>query len=231
MEDDAAALNGAPESSGPEGGELEEDAPVISAGGGSSVVVAGITPSPAIVKKVRKVVETRLDAPELAIALQQLSEFYGPNTLENRRNLRSTIERRSVDVNKKFVGCFADVMAKLERVEQHVERLADCSHRMRQRLQAAQTTTSQVLTITEQLQKKEVTAEAHKEVVQAFLARFRLQPNEVAVLSSGEISEEFLVVLSRVAQIQAESKRLLRVHHKTALMDVVDEAGALQVVD
>ena len=29
--------------------------------------------------------------------------------MENRRNLRSTIERRSVDVNKKFVGCFADV--------------------------------------------------------------------------------------------------------------------------
>jgi hypothetical protein len=36
-----------------------------------------VNPSPAIVKKVKKVVETRLDAPEIAIALQQLSEFYG----------------------------------------------------------------------------------------------------------------------------------------------------------
>ena len=131
-------------------------------------------------------------------------------------------------MNKKFVGCFADVMAKLERVEGHVERLADCSQRMRQRLQAAQATTSQVLKITDQLQKKEVTAESQKEVVQAFLMRFRLQPNEMAVLNSGEISDEFLVVLSRVAEIQVVSKKLLRVHHKTALMDIVDEAGALQ---
>ena len=79
-------------------------------------------------------------------------------------------------------------MAKLERVEGHVERPADCSQRMRQRLQAAQATTSQVLKITEQLQKKEVTAESQKEVVQAFLTRFRLQPNEMAVLNSGDIS-------------------------------------------
>ena len=39
-----------------------------------------VNPSPAIVKKVKKVVETRLDAPEIAIALQQLSEFYGQLT-------------------------------------------------------------------------------------------------------------------------------------------------------
>ena len=38
-----------------------------------------------------------------------------------------------------------------------------------------------MLKITEQLQKKEATAEAHKDVVQAFLARFRLHPNEMAV--------------------------------------------------
>ena len=38
-------------------------------------------PAPAIVKKVKKVVETRLDAPELATALQQLSEFYGESSV------------------------------------------------------------------------------------------------------------------------------------------------------
>ena len=189
---------------------------------------AGVTPSPAIVKKVKKVVEMRLDAPELAVALQQLCEFYGPNTLENRRNLRATIERRGVDVNKQFAGCFADVMGKLERVEGHVERLAECSQRMRQRLQTAQATTSQVLKMTEQLQTKESTVEAHKEVTEAFLTRFRLQPDEMAVLTSGDISEEFLSVLARVAEIQVASKKLLRVHHKTALMDIVDEAGSLQ---
>ena len=40
-------------------------------------------------------------------------------------------------MNKQFVSSFADVMAKLERVEGHVERLATCSQHMRQRLEAA----------------------------------------------------------------------------------------------
>jgi hypothetical protein len=67
-------------------------------------------------------------------------------------------------------------------------RLSDCSNHMCQCLQGEQTTTSEVLTITEQIQKKEVTGEAHKEVVQAFLVRFRLKSNEVVVLiSEGEI--------------------------------------------
>ena len=45
--------------------------------GGNSAAAVAVAPAPAIVKKVQKVVEMRLDAPELAVALQQLSEFYG----------------------------------------------------------------------------------------------------------------------------------------------------------
>jgi len=43
----------------------------------SSFGITQAAANPAIVKKVKKVVDTRLDAPELAVALQQLSEFYG----------------------------------------------------------------------------------------------------------------------------------------------------------
>jgi len=43
----------------------------------SSCGITHAAANPAIVKKVKKVVDTRLDAPELAVALQQLSEFYG----------------------------------------------------------------------------------------------------------------------------------------------------------
>ncbi|EKX41562.1 component of oligomeric golgi complex 6 [Guillardia theta CCMP2712] len=191
-------------------------------------LVGGPTPSPAIAKKVKKVVELRLDAPELSAALDQLTEFYGANTLENRRNLKSCIEKRGIDVNHQFINCFEDVMKKLDHVENYVMKLSDCSQRMQQRLHTAQTTTAQVLKLTEQLQKKEHTAEAHKNLVLAFLDRFRLKPSEMQLLQTGEVSDPFLEVLDRVGQIQSESKQLLRVHHKTALMDIVDEAASLQ---
>ncbi|KAJ1479685.1 hypothetical protein T484DRAFT_1813428 [Baffinella frigidus] len=130
------------------------DAAVDGAGGGGgatgvgSAIVRKVTHSAKLLLdkecQVKKVVDMRLDAPELAVALKELSEFYGPNTLENRRNLRSSIERRGVEVSKRLVSTFGDVMKKLDMVEGHVAVLAECSTRMQQRIQAAHATTSQV---------------------------------------------------------------------------------------
>jgi hypothetical protein len=65
------------EGNGSKGREGDEAATPGGHGAGATAPAA----APAIVKKVQKVVEMRLDAPELAAALQQLSEFYG-NSLE-----------------------------------------------------------------------------------------------------------------------------------------------------
>lgn len=119
-------------------------------------------------------------------------------------------------------------MASLDKVEKDVEMLSECTGRMQQRVQAAHATTSQVVRITEQLQRKEVESVAHQELVTHFLTHFRLAPSEIQVLCTEQISEEFLSVLTRVADVQAQCRQLLRVHHKTALMDLVDETASLQ---
>ncbi len=152
----------------------------------------------------------------------------GTNTLENRRNLRTSIERRSVQVSQNLVSCFDDVMASLEKVEKDVAMLANCTERMQQRVKAAHSTTSQVVRITEQLQRKEAESIAHQELVTEFLSRFRLQPHEMQKLCHEQISEDFLSTLARVGEIQGQCRQLLRVHHKTALMDLVDETASLQ---
>mgnify|MGYP006892587060 CR=1 FL=1 len=59
------------------GGEMGAGEDAATPGAGGVAAAVAVAPAPAIVKKVKKVVETRLDAPELAVALQQLSEFYG----------------------------------------------------------------------------------------------------------------------------------------------------------
>ncbi len=42
------------------------------------------------------------------------------------------------------------------------------------------------------------------------------------------ISDEFLSILSKLGEIQTKCRQLLRFHHKTALMELVDETNALQ---
>ena len=57
------------------GGEMGAGEDAATPGAGGVAAAVAVAPAPAIVKKVKKVVETRLDAPELAVVLQQLSEF------------------------------------------------------------------------------------------------------------------------------------------------------------
>jgi hypothetical protein len=75
----------------------------------------------ALEKKVRKLLELRLDGAEFLSSidvqtvgkssyLQEISEFYEANTLESRRNLRATLERRSVVVASSVLSSLGDLI-------------------------------------------------------------------------------------------------------------------------
>jgi hypothetical protein len=65
--------------------------------------MAAATLAPGISRKLKKVLETRTDSPELLASLATLSTFYGENTLHARRALRTTIERRGLTINEEFL--------------------------------------------------------------------------------------------------------------------------------
>lgn len=63
--------------------------------------VAGLAPG--LSRKLKKVLESRIDTPDLLSSLNTLSSFYDDNTPQARRNLRSTIEKRSLSINHEFL--------------------------------------------------------------------------------------------------------------------------------
>lgn len=63
--------------------------------------VAGLAPG--LSRKLKKVLESRIDTPDLLSSLNTLSSFYDENTPQTRRNLRSTIEKRSLSINHEFL--------------------------------------------------------------------------------------------------------------------------------
>ena len=60
-------------------------------------------------RKLQKVLETKTDSPELHSVLQNLSTFYGENTVSARRNLRGEIEKRGIEINNEFLQSFKEV--------------------------------------------------------------------------------------------------------------------------
>lgn len=63
--------------------------------------VAGLAPG--LSRKLKKVLESRIDTPDLLSSLNTLSSFYDDNTPQARRNLRSTIEKRALSINREFL--------------------------------------------------------------------------------------------------------------------------------
>lgn len=61
------------------------------------------TLAPGLSRKLKKVLESRTDTPEVLGSLNTLSTFYSDNTPQARRNLRSTIEKRGLGINREFL--------------------------------------------------------------------------------------------------------------------------------
>ncbi|KAH8092732.1 hypothetical protein JL720_4892 [Aureococcus anophagefferens] len=101
-------------------------------------------------RKVKETLELDLDAPELHDALEVVSEFWQGNTAENRRNLRSDLERRTVEQAEAFVAHYRplrDALAGSEamaaELEAHVARRRGAAGpRGRERASSRRTTPS-----------------------------------------------------------------------------------------
>ena len=93
-------------------------APALSATPSSlSLSMASQSSSNPLSKKITKILETKLDQNrELLEPLKGLSEFYGVNTVEARRNLRSRVEKRNVEMNQEFVDMLAGLNRKVKLV-------------------------------------------------------------------------------------------------------------------
>ena len=62
------------------------------------------TLAPGLARKLKKVLETRTDSPDLLVSLTTLSSFYTESGgSQGRKNLRTTIERRGLSINEEFL--------------------------------------------------------------------------------------------------------------------------------
>eukprot|EP01083_Nonionella_stella_P296351 1006778_1 len=80
-------------------------------------------------RKVTRVLSERIDTPDLIETLKHLSTFYDKNTLENRRNLRSVLEKQGQSLNEQFIESFQPIVDDFEKVAKSVDGLSrECQH-------------------------------------------------------------------------------------------------------
>ncbi|XVF13762.1 hypothetical protein REPUB_Repub08aG0235500 [Reevesia pubescens] len=184
--------------------------------------------APGLSRKLKKVLECRTDTPEVVASLNTLSTFYTQNTPQTRRNLRSSIEKRSLQINLDFLRASQATQLALDRVEDEVNSLADCCDKIAEALSSCSASTGDIINTTEKLkQELEVTTQK-QEIVSYFLRDYQLSPQEINALRDEELNENFFKALSHVQEIHANCKILLRTHHQRAGLELMDMMAMYQ---
>ncbi|KAM7474187.1 hypothetical protein LguiB_021430 [Lonicera macranthoides] len=184
--------------------------------------------APGLSRKLKKVLETRTDSPDLLASLNTLSTFYTDNSLPARRNLRSTIEKRSLSINHEYLLASDGVQQALDRVEEEVNQLTECCDKIEKYLSSCKASTGDMITKTERLkQELEITTQ-RQEIASCFLRDYQLSNEEINALREEDLNENFFKALSHVQKIHANCKVLLRTHHQRAGLELMDMMAVYQ---
>lgn len=184
--------------------------------------------APGLSRKLKKVLECRTDSPEVVNSLNTLSTFYNENTPQARRNLRSTIEKRSLNINHDFLRASESAQLALDRVEEEVNSLAECCDKIAKALSSCSATTGDIINTTERLKHELEVNTQRQEILSLFLRDYQLSNEEINALRDEDLNENFFKALSHVQEIHANCKVLLRTHHQRAGLELMDMMAMYQ---
>ncbi|BFG06287.1 conserved oligomeric Golgi complex subunit 6 [Drosophila madeirensis] len=181
-----------------------------------------------IQRRVNKILEARLESDKDTLdALNGLSSFFKENTLQNRRNLRSQIEHRSVGINENFLKAFREVKLSLDAVCADLDTMATSVQTMKSDLETSKALTKDLIEQTNTMQQERDRLEVHQQIAQAFLARFQLTVPEHQLLygsaKDAPIVADFFTVLDRVQSIHSDCRLLMQCGYQTAALDIMEE--------
>lgn len=160
-------------------------------------------------------------------ALSNLSNFFVENTLQNRRNLRSEIERRTVGINESFLQAFREVKKTLDTVCEDLDDMAKSVQTMKYNLESSKALTHDLISQTNSLQTERERLKVDQQIAEAFLARFQLTVPEHQILygttKDAQIVPEFFTVFNRVQSIHADCRVLMQCGYQTAALEIMEE--------
>ncbi|EFJ50082.1 component of oligomeric golgi complex 6 [Volvox carteri f. nagariensis] len=188
----------------------------------SSTGLSAAPLAPGLARKVKKVLDIKTDSPELLSSLQTLSSFYTENTPAARRGLRTTIEKRGLAINERFIGAAESVIKALDEVQRSLDLLSASCSTISHVVSSTKTSSSSLLADTERLSRDLEAVERKQGLVAQFLDTYQLTPEEVAALQGEEINPAFFSALSRVRTIHDNCRQLLRTHHQRAGLELMD---------
>lgn len=162
--------------------------------------------------------------------LQDLSTYFGENTLENRRNFRNCVEKRSLAINDEFLSAFTDIKQVVDEVCESIGEMSTAVKDMKSRLKITEEQTQELISKTNQLQEKNEVLQRQHLIASAFTKHFQLNSDEIQKLDkSSPIDEEFFGIIQKIQDIHRECNTLIKSGYQgSAFLDIMEEMNGYQ---
>ncbi|KAK2077228.1 hypothetical protein QBZ16_004862 [Prototheca wickerhamii] len=185
--------------------------------------MAATAAAPGISRKLKKILETRTDGPELRTCLEALSSIYPENTVAARRALRSTIDDQALEQALDFLSGLDGVVAALDGVQRDLDALSATCRAAQDRVGERRASGAALL--------------AEHSAVQRQLAASRargLRPEQLAALAGAGASDAappdaaFFEALRQVGRVRANCRGLMVGRHQRAALELMERMAGAQ---
>ena len=147
----------------------------------------------------------------------------------NPAGLRSSIERRGLDINREFLEASGQAQEALAVVDAQLEGLLSGCRRIANVLDKSRERTGNLLDETARFNNNLAKIEERKKMLETFLVDYQLTDEEIAALrTDDQITEKFFSALARVQEIHGNCRQLLRTHHQRAGLELMDVMASYQ---
>ncbi|XP_072394400.1 conserved oligomeric Golgi complex subunit 6 [Diabrotica undecimpunctata] len=183
-------------------------------------------------KRLNKIIQARIENDEETVnAFKQLSTFYTENSLQARRNLRSQIEKRSLDVNKQFLRSFQEVKHAFDSIYNDIADMSKSIQDMESRLQSTKSRTKHLLQQTSVLQNERERSINQQKIVNVLLERFQLSSEQLYIIQGNKeflLTPEIFNVLDKIQDIRNDCKILMQSGLQTLALDIMEQMTTYQ---
>ncbi|KAJ8658658.1 hypothetical protein O0I10_005698 [Lichtheimia ornata] len=187
-------------------------------------------PNKLLASKLNKVLGSSASDDKVKTALTSLSAIADLDETDLRRNLRGTIEKKEIQVNKKFIEGLGRLVEQLEVLETEVDTMGNVCNNMKGKLDQARDQTAEMIEQAHNLQDRSSACDTQILVADQFLKTFTLSEREVQVLSlsSLPIDDEFFAALEHLKQIHRDCRVLLMTKNQQAGMQIMESMSMHQ---
>ncbi|KAL0267282.1 UNVERIFIED_CONTAM: hypothetical protein PYX00_009598 [Menopon gallinae] len=161
-------------------------------------------------------------------ALKELSRFFPSNTSENRRNLRSVIEARSIAINKQFLDSFKKMENSLSIIYKNMNEMNDTLSDMRKNLSLTKKNTQTLIDKTMNLQKDIKIVSVKQKIASTVLGKFQLTPAELSSLRAVTLDPDMFSALEKSQDILNNCKTLMQIGWQVTAQDITEQMTLYQ---